>query len=142
MNHMCIHINPLLYKPVGGYIMSKVVHFEINAPDADKAATFYGGVFGWEFQQWGDGEMSYWLIKTGADDAPGIGGGMMSTPDWPQTVAIIEVDSVDTFTEKINESGGELVVGKMAIKGIGYAAYFKDPNGMVFGIYQPDPSAA
>lgn len=123
--------------------MSKVVHFEINTPDTDKAAAFYGGVFGWEFQKWegGDGA-SYWLIKTGADDAPGIGGGMMSMPDWPQTVAIVEVDSVDTFTDKITESGGELVVEKMAIEGMGYAAYFKDPNGLVFGVFQPDPAAA
>jgi len=66
---------------------------------------------------------------------------MMSIEDWPQTVNIVGVDSVDAFNEKITQHGGELVVEKMAIPGVGYSAYFKDPNGIAFGIFQPDPSA-
>ena len=67
---------------------------------------------------------------------------MMSVKDWPQTVNIVGVDSMDAFTEKITQHGGELVVEKMAIPGVGYSAYFKDPNGISFGIFEADSAAA
>ena len=121
--------------------MSKVVHFEINTPDVEKTTAFYGGVFGWQFQKW-EGPEPYWLITTGEQEAPGIGGGMMSIKDWPQTVNIVGVDSVDAFAEKITQNGGEVAVEKMAIPGVGYSAYFKDPNGIAFGIFEADETAA
>ncbi len=52
------------------------------------------------------------------------------------------VDSVDTFTEKITQNGGEVAVEKMAIPGVGYSAYFKDSNGNAFGIFEADETAA
>ena len=122
--------------------MSKVVHFEINTPDVDKATAFYSGVFGWEFSKWENDDINYWLINTGDPEKPGIGGGMMSMDDWPATVNLMEVDSVDAATEKITAHGGKVVVPKMAIPGVGYSAYFKDSCGIAFGIYQPDPTAA
>ncbi len=121
--------------------MSKVVHFEINTPDVEKTTAFYGGVFGWQFQKW-EGPETYWLITAGEEGTPGINGGMMSIEDWPQTVNTVGVDSVDTFTEKITQNGGEVAVEKMAIPGVGYSAYFKDPNGNAFGIFEADETAA
>lgn len=120
--------------------MSKIVHFEINTPDVEKSTAFYGEVFGWQFQKW-DGPQPYWLITAGENGMPGINGGMMSVEDWPQTVNIVGVDSVDAFTEKITGQGGEVVMPKMAIPGMGYSAYFKDPNGIAFGIFEADETA-
>ena len=124
--------------------MSRIVHFEINTPDVEVATTFYEAVFGWQFNKWegGDGAPDYWLVTTGEEDTPGINGGLMSVDEWPQTVNTMQVESVDAFTEKITAHGGEVVVPKMAIKGVGYSAYFKDPSGVAFGIFEPDPSAA
>ena len=122
--------------------MSRIVHFEINTPDVEAATAFYGTVFGWQFNKWEGGDIQYWLVTTGGEDTPGINGGLMSVDDWPQTVNTMQVDSVDAFTEKITAHGGEVVVPKMAIKGAGYSAYFKDPSGVAFGIFEPDPSAA
>ncbi|MFQ5568649.1 MAG: VOC family protein [Rhodothermales bacterium] len=122
--------------------MSRVVHFEINTPDVEKATAFYESVFGWRFQKW-DGPETYWLITTGENGSPGINGGMMSMQEeWPQTVNIVGVDSVDTFTEKITQHGGEVIVPKMAIPGVGYSAYYKDPSGVVFGVFEENSAAA
>ncbi len=122
--------------------MARIVHFEINTPDVEATTTFYSAVFGWQFNKWEGSEIEYWLVTTGDDDTNGINGGLMSVDDWPQTVNTMEVDSVDAFTEKITAHGGEVVVPKMAIKGAGYSAYFKDPSGIAFGVFQPDEMAA
>jgi predicted enzyme related to lactoylglutathione lyase len=50
------------------------VHFEIHATDPERAVAFYGRVFGWKFERWG--EIPYWLITTG-DTNPGIDGGLV-----------------------------------------------------------------
>ncbi len=55
--------------------MNRPVHFEMEADEPERAAKFYSAVFGWEFQKW-EGPLEHWLITTGADDAPGINGGM------------------------------------------------------------------
>jgi predicted enzyme related to lactoylglutathione lyase len=43
---------------------------------------------------------------------------------------------------KVIAAGGEVVVPRMTIPGIGHQAYCKDPEGNLFGIHQVDPSAA
>ena len=38
-------------------------------------------------------------------------------------------------------AGGQIVVPKMAIPGVGWVAYGMDPHGVLFGIYRQDESA-
>ena len=52
--------------------MSRPVHFELPADNVDRGRTFYGDVFGWQFQKW-DGPMEYWMAVTGPDNMPGVG---------------------------------------------------------------------
>jgi predicted enzyme related to lactoylglutathione lyase len=111
------------------------------ADDVDRAIKFYSDVFGWKLNSWG-GPESYCLITTGDEGEPGINGGMMKRHD-PSAVGvnIIGVPSVDEFANKIANSGGSIVSPKMPNKGVGYAAYFIDPEGNAFGIFKSDSSA-
>jgi len=120
--------------------MSRVVHFEISADQPDRAIRFYQNVFGWQFTKW-DGPMPYWLVTTGPDSAPGINGGLM--PRSPQALGAntIGVASVDTAVANVQKNGGTVVAPKMAIPGVGWLAYFKDPDDNVFGIMESDPNA-
>lgn len=128
--------------------MSRVVHFEIYADQPDRALSFYSDVFGWETQKW-EGPQDYWLFSTGDAAQPGINGGLIQrrypesgTPGpIPTTVNSIQVSSVDEFAAKVAGSGGQVVVPKRAVPGVGYIAYCQDTEGNLFGIYQPDPSA-
>ncbi len=52
-----------------------------------------------------------------------------------------QVDSVDACLGKIIEAGGEIVVPKRPIPGVGYQAHFKDTEGNIIGIMESDPSA-
>jgi hypothetical protein len=120
--------------------MPRIVHFEIPADDPAKLQKFYGDVFGWQFQKW-DGPMPYWLITTGPEGTPGINGGMMPKNPGQPIVNTIDVPSVDEYAKKVEAHGGTIVVPKMAIPGVGWLAYFKDPEGNITGIYTHDPGA-
>jgi uncharacterized protein len=122
--------------------MPRVVHFEIPADDPERAVRFYQEVFGWTSNRW-DGPEPYWLITTGDDSQPGINGGIMRKHHPEQPLAnTIDVPSVDEFSAKIEAAGGQVVLPKMAVPGIGWLAYFKDTEGNVSGIMEMDPSAA
>ncbi len=121
--------------------MSRVIHFEIPADDPARASKFYGSVFGWKFEKW-EGPMEYWLVQTGPDSKPGIDGGLMKRQQpGSSTVNVVDVASVDKTVAKIERAGGTIVVPKMAVPGIGFVAYFQDPEGNVFGVLQADESA-
>ena len=131
--------------------MSRVVHFEIQADDLERARAFYGAVFGWEFQDWSSaaGGSPYWGIVTGPDDQPGINGGLLqrpaATPGTGQgtnaNVCTMGVEDYDATERKILDAGGQVALPKMALTGMAWQGYYLDPEGNTFGIHQPDPEA-
>jgi uncharacterized protein len=118
----------------------RIVHFEIPADDPSRAMKFYGQAFGWRFDKW-DGPMEYWMVKTG--EGPGIDGGL-SRRDMPGQgpTNVVAVPSVDESTKAIIAAGGTLAAPKMAVPGVGWTAYFIDPEGNNFGVMQFDAGAA
>ncbi len=120
--------------------MSKIVHFEIPATDPEKSMEFYSKTFGWHFQEFAGQE--YWLAITGDEKAPGINGAVMKRrdPNQPLTNAI-EVESVDVSATAITKNGGQMVVPKTAIPGMGYYAFFKDPDGVILQIFEGNENA-
>ena len=123
--------------------MPRVVHFEIPADDLPRAVKFYADVFGWQLRKW-DGPEEYWVAITGDDSQPGINGGLMKRQDFPNftyPVNVLEVPSVDDSSRAVTEHGGQVVVPKHAVPGIGYLVYCQDSEGNTFGIMQFDRSA-
>ncbi|MBI5869199.1 MAG: VOC family protein [candidate division Zixibacteria bacterium] len=117
--------------------MSRPVHFEILAEHPEAVAAFYQKVFGWTTNTWTGSPQSYWLINTGPDGTVGINGGIMHR-HFPQAISLtMAVDSLDETIAKIEASGGQKILGPDEIPGIGLHAYFKDPDGNIFGVLQP-----
>ncbi|SKC11188.1 hypothetical protein SAMN06295926_12426 [Lysinibacillus sp. AC-3] len=79
--------------------MGRVVGFELNSQEPEKAAAFYAKVFGWEVAapNW-----EYRGVTTGDDNKSGINGGIAKGPhDYPFGTRIqIEVDSIDEAISK------------------------------------------
>ena len=122
--------------------MPRPVHFEIAADNPERAIQFYSSVFGWKFNKWG-GPMEYWLITTGEPEEPGINGGLLQRQDPNQPcVNTVTVANVDESLRAIEQAGGVCVLPKMAVPGVGWMAYCKDTEGHIFGIMQPDATAA
>lgn len=131
--------------------MARVVHFEIQADDVERAKAFYGAAFDWDFQDWsGATSSTYWGIKTGSDDEPGINGGLLQRPaaaPAPQQgtnafVCTMTVADYDETERRILDAGGQVAVPKMALTGMAWQGYYLDTEGNTFGIHQPDPNAA
>ncbi|MBN1917333.1 MAG: VOC family protein [Verrucomicrobia bacterium] len=123
--------------------MHRIVHFDLQADDPERALKFYGDVFGWKAQKWDGAPIDYWLITTGSDDEPGINGGLAPRRHGtPPTVNTVEVPSVEESMRKIEAAGGKVASPKMAIPGVGYMVHCLDTEGNAFGIFQNDRSAA
>lgn len=132
--------------------MNRVVHFEIQADDVERAATFYRTVFGWEIVKWGSPVMEYWFVMTGPKDTkePGIHGGLLKrqVPLGEKQcganafVCTMQVENFDVTAEKILANGGAVAMPKFALPGMAWQGYFLDTEKNVFGIHQPDVAAA
>jgi hypothetical protein len=121
--------------------MNRFTHFELATNDLEKTAAFYRDVFGWQIQKW-EGPVEYWLVTNGDASTPGINGGLMLTSgDFRGTVNTIEVDDIDAAIAKVLAHGGEIMLDKDTIPGVGYQAYFKDDSGIIVGLHQADPNA-
>ncbi len=122
--------------------MDKVVHFEIPADDLERAQKFYRSVFGWEMEQFP--EMEYIMVRTTQVDEnhmpvePGAINGGMTQRERPVTapVVTIAVEDMEAAMKNIKKMGGEVIRGKMQVGDMGYAAYFKDTEGNIIGLWQ------
>lgn len=124
--------------------MARVVHFEVSSPHSAVSRKFYENVFGWKFTQWGGGEMEYWLISTGPEDVPGIDGGFGGAAnDMQSTVVTVEVEDLDEALKQVAANGGQVVMPKDEIPGVGWISYVREPGGTVLGMIQnlPHPGA-
>lgn len=115
--------------------MGKVVGFEMNSQDPEKAIQFYRDVFGWEVSgpSW-----DYWEVTAGkSGDSLGLNGGISKGPhDFPHGTRLqIEVGSIDDTIAKALENGAMVVRGKMAFDSF-YMAYLVDSTGIGFGLIE------
>lgn len=130
--------------------MSRVVHFEIQADDVERAKAFYAAALGWSFEDFGQMTGSaYWGITTGPEDQPGINGGLLQRPasapgpgqGTNAYVCTMGVEDYDATEKRILDAGGQVALPKMALTGMAWQGYYIDTEGNTFGIHQPDPDA-
>ncbi len=130
--------------------MSRVVHFEIQADDVERAKAFYAAAFGWTFTDYGQmAGGTYWGVTTGPADEPGINGGLLPRPAPTPAggagtnayVCTVGVEDYDETERRILAGGGQVALPKMALKGMAWQGYYLDPEGNTFGVHQPDPDA-
>ena len=120
----------------------RVVHFEIPFDDGDRARSFYKEAFDWQIMEMPD--MGYTIVMTGPSNDSGptesgfINGGMLSREQGATSgpVVVLDVEDIEAALEKIGGLGGSTVVGKTPVGDMGFAAYFKDPEGNVVGLWE------
>jgi len=98
--------------------MGRVIHFEIQAADPDRAERFYTSVFGWSVQPVG-GPMDYRLLVTGDDGTTGINGAILRRGGPPPGdrdavngfICTIAVDSIADTERAVPEADEVTVFG-------------------------------
>ena len=125
--------------------MNRVVHFEVQADDIERAKDFYQKTFGWEINQVmkkeEGGMMDYWMIVTGKNE-PGINGGLYQRPaeevdKYYLYDCTISVKDIDQAIADIKANGGTITREKSELKGVGWFASAKDTEGNRLGLMQP-----
>ena len=119
-----------------------VVHFEIPADDEGRAREFYSSAFGWKISAMP--ELSYAMLmttpsdETGMPSVPGsINGGMFHREgELTPPVVTVAVEDIDAALEKIYALGGSTVSPREEDGTMGWAAYFRDTEGNIIGLWQ------
>jgi uncharacterized protein len=111
-------------------VKGKVIGFELNSQDPEKAARFYSHVFGWQIA-----EPNYGYHEVKTDGA--INGGISKGPyDFPHGTRIqIQVENLDQAIEDAAAEGAIVVREKMEFDGF-YLAYLVDPVGVGMGLVE------
>jgi len=124
-------------------VSGKIVHFEVPYDDGARARAFYRDAFGWQVDEMP--QMDYTMVATGPTSDTGMpsepgfsNGGMYARNDqFPATpVLTIDVAGIDEALKTIERLGGETVVGKLPVGDMGFAAYFRDTEGNVLGLWE------
>lgn len=129
-----------------------VVHFEIIGKDPGRLRTYYGQLFGWEFQV-GDATTEkvsqpgeYGFIDgattggtdTANGDGDGINGGVGGGPGCePGALFYVSVTDVESALQQAESLGGKRLLGPEPGAGDFAVGQFADPEGNVVGVAGP-----
>ncbi|OGF30532.1 hypothetical protein A3H09_00855 [Candidatus Falkowbacteria bacterium RIFCSPLOWO2_12_FULL_45_13] len=121
--------------------MNRVIHFEIQADNVERAIKFYKNALGWKITKWpGEaGGMDYWMIETG-NKTPGINGGLYQRSEGKDKFYLydctIGVADLDKAMADVKAGGGMIIRNKMEIPKVGWFARAVDTEDNRFGLMQ------
>lgn len=110
-------------------------HIEWTTTDLERTKNLLSGLFGWEFESWGE---EYMIYKT----PKGVGGGILKAEKvepGKSPYVYVDVDEIEPYLQKALELGAEIDVPKTEIPEVGWYAHIKDSDGNVYGIVQGFP---
>jgi uncharacterized protein len=125
---------------------NRIVHFEIEATDRERAKSFYAQAFGWQMQQMGEDMGNYVVVVTGDPKEPGgINGGLYEPQAGKKELnaysCVVAVDDIGEAMGKVRSAGGEVMGDTMEIPSVGTFARCKDTEGNIFTMLQPLPGS-
>ncbi len=110
---------------------------ELSSPDTDASASFYGGLMDWHATEPGPVEETggYRMFEQGGKPVAGLMAHMQEGQPtaWSTYISVADADQT---AEKVRAAGGSVVVEPMDVTDIGRMAFFADPTGAVFGVWQ------
>ncbi len=109
-----------------------IVHIELSAKNLSEADKFYADVFGWKIEV--DERFNYHQFE-----APGgPGGAFVELGEQTKAGDIlpyIGVDDIEAMLKKVEAAGGQALMPKTEIPGVGWWGLFADPTGNHLGLY-------
>ncbi|KQW79857.1 VOC family protein [Brevundimonas sp. Root1279] len=112
--------------------MIQLGYFTIDTPDIDKARAFYGGLFGWRF----DEAASSPTYAHVADSDPSFGFTKVERAKEFQHL-YFRVEDVDALCKRVAELGGKAAAPSETPSG--RTVVVADDQGVSFSLWQPAP---
>jgi uncharacterized protein len=107
-------------------------------PDPEAATRFYGGLFGWEFEDAmpADAPGNYFMARLHGRDVAAVGSAPDGGPPTPVWTTYIAVDSADDAVANVGKAGGSTLAEPFDVFDAGRMAVCSDPAGAVFSVWQ------
>jgi predicted enzyme related to lactoylglutathione lyase len=118
------------------YIPGVPCWIDMTPPDPDAAVTFYGGLFGWEFEDTGSPPASYYIARLSGGDVAGIGSPPEGAPGTAAWNTYVWVEDADETAAKVRAAGGSVLMEPFDAGDSGRMATFADPAGAAFSVWQ------
>ena len=109
----------------------RLTHFAINTDDVEATQAFYADVFGWSFRAYGP--PGFVQIVDEVDGHP-IGSiqqrrQLLAEEPTRGFECSFGVDDVEDVRRRVVDAGGEILMERSTIPGVGHLLAFQDPGG-------------
>ncbi len=109
---------------------------DLGSPDTDRAAAFYGGVFGWQYVSAGPEGGGYGFFQKDGGTVAALGP-LTEEGASSAWTAYFRTDDAQATAEAVERGGGTVRVAPMDVMGEGWMAQLTDPQGARFAVLQP-----
>jgi hypothetical protein len=121
-----------------GYLPGVPCWVDTSQPDPEAAVAFYGGLFGWDFEDaMPPGSAGkYFIARLRGGDVAAVGSkaeGASLSAVWN---TYVWVESADAVVSKVLRAGGRVVTDPVDVMDAGRMAVFADPEGAPFCVWQ------
>ena len=107
------------------------------SPDVAASARFYSELFGWQAEDLGEQMGHYTMFRQGGKSVAAAT--PLMSPQQPTVWSTyISTTSAEDTAKKVTDAGGSVISAPMQIMDQGTMAFFADPGGAAFGVWQPD----
>jgi uncharacterized protein len=121
-----------------GYIPGVPCWVDTSQPDPQAAVSFYGPLFGWEFESVmppeSDGD--YFMARIRGRDVAAVGSIPEGAPQQAAWNTYVWVDSADETAQNVRDAGGSVVMEPFDVMDAGRMGVFTDPEGAMFCAWQ------
>ncbi len=121
-----------------GYIPGVPSWVDTTQPDPEAALPFYGGLFGWEFEDvMPEGsEGKYFIGRIRGGDVAAVGSIPEGAPPMAMWNTYVWVSSADETAAKVRDRGGRVAMEPFDVMDAGRMAVLIDPEGAPFCVWE------
>jgi predicted enzyme related to lactoylglutathione lyase len=121
-----------------GYLPGVPCWVDTTQPDPGVAVAFYGGLFGWEFEDvMPPGSAGrYFIARLRGGDVAAVGSQPQGQPSTAAWNTYIWVQSADEVVSKVTAAGGRVVMEPFDVLDAGRTAVFTDSEGAAFCVWE------
>src|SRR5262245_4253551 len=122
-----------------GYIPGVPCWVDTSQPDPEAGSKFYGGLFGWEFEDaMPEGsDAKYFIGRIGGKMVAAVGSIPEGAPQMALWNSYVWVDSADDAAAKVKDAGGNVATEPFDVMDAGRMGVFMDPEGAAICAWQP-----